>query len=301
MKRGGRLAARASTPSAKSRVAKQAVCCSSVASSSARNVESSPRLSAVLAAASARAGPRQPLRELEGRAWQVGRHDDLVHEADAQGLRGVDDLAGHHELRRLCQAHDPRQEKHPAERRHAAEVDPDLAEARALRGDPDVAGERDLAPGAHGRAVDGGDHGLVHRANVPGHALKGAVDHLADEGRRHGRQLLEERQVPARREGAVRARDHHGALTGVGGAWGVRRGLLEAVGQRRHGWDGQGIEGIGPVERERPDPSRLLDPHKVCHGVLLERGRGAENLRQPGYRGNARIAILSPPLSSGLG
>jgi hypothetical protein len=82
---------------------------------------------------------------------------------------------------------------------------------------------------------------------------------------------------------------------------GIRGGLLEAVGQRRHGWDRQGIEGIGPVERERPDPFRLLDAHKVCHGVLLERGRGAENLRQPGYRGNARIAILSLPQPSGLG
>jgi hypothetical protein len=126
------LTAKASTPSAKSRVAKQAVCCSSVASSSAGNVESSPRLSAVLAAASARGTARQPLRELEGRARKVGRHDGLVHETDAQGLRGVDDLAGHHELRRLGQAHDPRQEEHPAQRRHAAEVDPDLAEARAL-------------------------------------------------------------------------------------------------------------------------------------------------------------------------
>jgi hypothetical protein len=142
-------------------VAKQAVYCSSVASSSARNVESSPRLSAVVAAASARGTARQPLRELEGGARQVGRHDDLVHEADAQGLQGVDNLTGHHELRRLRQAHDPRQEERPAERRHAAEVDPDVAEARERRGDPEVAGDRDLAPGPHGRAVDGGDHTAI--------------------------------------------------------------------------------------------------------------------------------------------
>jgi len=38
-----------------------------------------------------------------------------------------------------------------------------------------------------------------------------------------------------------RARDHHSSHDGV------RGGLFEVVGQRRHGWDGQGIEGIGPV------------------------------------------------------
>ena len=103
---------------------------------------------------------------------------------------------------------------------------------RVLRGDPEIAGDCDLAPDAHGRAVDDGDHALVHRAYGPRHALKSAVDHLADAGRRHGRQLLEERQVTARREGAARARDHHSTHD-----W-TRGGLLEVVGQRRHGRDG---------------------------------------------------------------
>jgi hypothetical protein len=98
------------------------------------------------------------VRELDGAAERVV--GDLVDEADAQRLLGVDGAAGDDELHRLGEADDERQAD--GEAVAGDDVPPPLqrAEDRARRRDADVGEQRRLEPRGDGPAVHRGDHRL---------------------------------------------------------------------------------------------------------------------------------------------
>ena len=112
-----------------------------------------------------RRGAGDALAERDGLVEQrvVGHHP--LHQADALGLRGVDALAGEHHPLRPVPAHHRGPAQHPE-----AGHQPDRAlghrEARAVGGEHQVAGQRELAAAAERVAVDGGDdrqRALLHR------------------------------------------------------------------------------------------------------------------------------------------
>ena len=104
-----------------------------------------------------------------------------MHQTDSLGFSAVHHLAEHHACERGLRADDPAQ--HP--RVPAARVDADLqeagVEARPPRSEAQVTSEREVHPGTHGCAVDGGDGGqrrtgdakesFVDRAEAPGGGL----------------------------------------------------------------------------------------------------------------------------------
>ncbi len=104
--------------------------------------------------------------------------------------RGVDHLARVDELRRPAGADDPRQSLATAEPRDDSDVNLGLTELRAVRGDPDVAGEGEFAAATQGVSVDRRDDRLVatgHRVAEPpahlgegAHLQRGQPDHLLD-------------------------------------------------------------------------------------------------------------------------
>ena len=95
----------------------------------------------------------EPARHLRRRGRELVGRDDPVHDADALGRVGVDDLAEQRELLRLVQADQPGQQPRAAEVDRDAALHEDLAEARSFRREHDVARQREVAPGAHRDAV----------------------------------------------------------------------------------------------------------------------------------------------------
>ena len=84
---------------------------------------------------------------------------DAVDQAELEGLLGADRVADQVHLQRLVGAHQARQALGAAEAGDDAELDLGLAEDGRARGDPHVAGHRQLAAAAEGEAVDRGDRG----------------------------------------------------------------------------------------------------------------------------------------------
>jgi hypothetical protein len=91
----------------------------------------------------------------------AGKHH--VHQPDAERLRGVDQLAGQDQPHRLARTDHAREPLRAAAARDDPEVDLRLPQARGVRGDAQVAGQRQLAPAAEREAVDHRDHRLGAR------------------------------------------------------------------------------------------------------------------------------------------
>ncbi|KAJ8558709.1 hypothetical protein ON010_g8741 [Phytophthora cinnamomi] len=110
-------------------------------------------------------------RDLVGRLERlvqqlVGGHD-ARHEAVALGLLRVDHVAREDHLHGLGLAHGADQALRAAAAGDRAERDLGLAELGRVAGDDEVAEHGELAAAAQRVAVDGGDHGLGHRGDVP--------------------------------------------------------------------------------------------------------------------------------------
>src|SRR5580765_3481569 len=88
---------------------------------------------------------------------------DRIDEPDANRLVGADDPAGEDELLGDTKAADARESLRPAPTRKDSEVHLGLPELRARRGVTHVARERELAPAAERKPVDGRDRRLRHR------------------------------------------------------------------------------------------------------------------------------------------
>src|SRR5712691_12365937 len=92
---------------------------------------------------------------------QVGLGHDLVDQPDPMGLLGVDRLAGENELKRPALPDQPGQALGASIARHDSNLHFRLRELRGLGGQPDRARHRQLAAGAEGKAVHGGDDRLA--------------------------------------------------------------------------------------------------------------------------------------------
>src|SRR5260370_29945593 len=97
--------------------------------------------------------------------------DSVVHESDALRLRGADAVAGADQLQRLSFAQKSRHALRAAVAGDDAECDFWEAEVRFFGGDPDVAGQRDLASTTEREAVDRGDDRLRKSFDVRQHKL----------------------------------------------------------------------------------------------------------------------------------
>src|SRR5262249_16383630 len=96
---------------------------------------------------------------------------DAVDDAEAEGLRGLDEVGGPEQLQRLRWTDEPGQEVRVAIAGDEADLDVTGREPRVGGGDTDVAHEAHPHAGAHGEAVDHGDDGLVHRLQRLRHAM----------------------------------------------------------------------------------------------------------------------------------
>ena len=155
---GGRFSMNARTPSAKSSER-------NAASRSACSSASSAGSSGGISACSTRLLPRSDSGESaaisRGQRDRRARRasvDDLVDEAPAQRLAGVDRPRGQEQLARAGGADRVHEAAQPGVRVDDAEPRRRHPEPGARRADPQVAGERELQPAAERVAVQGRDH-----------------------------------------------------------------------------------------------------------------------------------------------
>jgi hypothetical protein len=104
-----------------------------------------------------------PGRDAVAGTEQLLAGGDLGHQPDPGGLGRVHVTAGEHDLKGAGGADGAGQQVAQAQLgRGQPVVDARRAEVGALRGDPDVAGERQAQAAADRGAVDRPDHRLVH-------------------------------------------------------------------------------------------------------------------------------------------
>ncbi len=138
--------------------------------------------------------------------------DDAVDQPPLKRLRGGDAFAEHRHLGGARHAHAGGHEQRGAPVGHQADVDEGKQEVGALRGDHEVAAERQRAADACGGAVDAGHHRQRQLADRVHDRVVALGQHLVDVGPALGGLLdAEVLQVGAGGEGASGARDHHGA------------------------------------------------------------------------------------------
>ena len=181
----------------------------------------------------------RPRRQLLGVVEQRVVVDAAPHEPDPLGLGAVEHLAEHHRRHHRLRPGDA--PKHP--RVAAARVQPELQEPGVelgpAGGEAHVAPERQVHPGADGRAVDGGQR----RQRAAGDAQEPLVD--VAEARAVGRPQVAE--VGAGAEGRRRPGDDERA---------DRLVTLDLVHRRRDVGDHRGGEGVallGVIERQGGD------------------------------------------------
>ena len=167
------------------------------------------------------AGPRrlgQPRCQGANFVHQRFRWHHAVDETDAQRLGGIDHVAEPAQLERLGEPDEPRQEVAAAPVRVQADAREGLAEAGLVRGDPQVARERQVEPRPGGDAV----HGRDRRHRQGRQPCHGSAPRLEQ-----GPQLLEARSpfleprhvvhVPAGAERTAGPGDHQHARSRIGG------------------------------------------------------------------------------------
>ena len=144
-----------------------------------------------------------------------GRGHDLVHEPDPLGLGRGQDAPGQDQLLGPRGPDDPRQPLRPAGARRDGQAHLGQAELRALRGDPDVAAQRQLEPAAERVALDRGDRRHRQRRQ-PGRDAGLQLVPRASAGAALGLELA---HVRAGREGplASPAHDDRADVAGIGG------------------------------------------------------------------------------------
>src|SRR6056297_1230005 len=175
--------------------------------------------------------------------------DDLADEADVGRLRGVDPLAEEDQALRRLVADEPREPLGAAPPRNDTQIDLGLPEHGALRGDPEVARQRQLAPAAEGVAVDGRDRRRRER-----------LDRVGDAVAQFGVRLrLRRRQFD--HVGDVRPRDERVvARAGQDQRSGARRlGLCERVLDGFERVDGERVQLVRAGDGERRDVAFRVD------------------------------------------
>ena len=113
-------------------------------------------------------------REGVGRRVELGVGQHAVHEAQRQRLRCADALGEHVDLLRARRADQPREEPAAAVVARRADLREAADEKRVVRGEAEVAGERQREAQAGGRAAQLGDRRLAHVVQQLGGAARDA-------------------------------------------------------------------------------------------------------------------------------
>ena len=185
---------------------------------------------------------------------------DLGDEPPLQRLRCGEPPAGREPLEGPRGTEQPAGEPRPAGVGHEADADERGNEARLVRGDPHVAGEREREPRAGRGAVDDGEHRLLEPADRQ-HLLVEPVTEALGDVARAGLKLL---QVLADAETAPGAGEHDRADRRVAS-------LLERGGERSLGGAVQRVQNVRSVERDREDRS-VAPALDFGHGGSLNAG-----------------------------
>ena len=193
--------------------------------------------------------------------------DDAIHEADALGFARVDDVGQEHELLGAVHADEPRQQPRAAEIDDEATLREDLAEARSVGRDDQVAAERKVATGAGRDAVHRRDRRLGQLVQP-----QRGPTHDSHPGQRRGgtatRVVRTVAEVRARAESVARAGDHEHAVFAILGHFVEERGEPEPHLARHRVLLGR------PVQRARHDTVGALDEQGVHRGEACRPGPG---------------------------
>src|SRR5215813_315023 len=219
--------------------------------------------------------------------------EDTVHEPEPRRLVGGEELRQKEQFLRLCGPDPPRELPGGAE----VAAEPDLreggAEAGTVGGEAQVTRERDAEAGARRRAVDRRDRHLRDRREEPGELvhLVLAID-VIFERPPCGARRAHRGDVASGTEGAPCPGHEHGADLGVGCTAPERGdgGVDHRV--------GEGVEAVGPVERQRGDSVVELEDeilrvrrlHRRPPYLVSGLGRSATILR---YSSSAKARSVS--------
>jgi len=158
----------------------------------------------------------QVLRHLQRGLRQVLVRHHAVDEPVALCRFRADELAQQQQLHRAPQAHHALQQVGAAELRRDPDACERQAKARLVRGDPQVACQRNGGTTAHRDAIDGRDHRLVQGLQQASQHVGAVADAVAPLLRGHIPPALERvLHVAARAERIAHARDHQHPHRGI--------------------------------------------------------------------------------------
>ena len=205
---------------------------------------------------------RRAFQDLARPAPRLGHQLRVRHhrgdEAEPVALLRADAAPGEHHAHRLLQGHHARQALQPARARREADARLGQREQRLVRGDDQVAGERDLETTTHRKAIHRRDHrlGEVIAVGEPGKALRRMLRALAGLRALLGVIL----QVVAGAERLVAgAGDDRDPQFRVGGE------RIEGVRQLLVGHRVQRVVHLGPVDGDGHQVTVALDPAVLAH------------------------------------
>jgi hypothetical protein len=185
----------------------------------------------------------------------VRRH--VGDEAELLSFLRTDAAAGQDHAHRLLQRDHARQALQATRERREPDARLGQREDRLVRGDDQIAGERDLESATHRHAIHGGDERLrkTEARRESGEAALGHAAHVAAGG-------LVLQIVPGRERAIARAGDDADPGVGVG---------LELVPDRRELTVRRRVERVhdlGPVDRHDPQAALPLDLAELRHASL---------------------------------
>jgi len=155
-----------------------------------------------------RRGGRDPAGEVVRDVEYVRVGDDAVDHPEPQRLLGIHEIAGHQQFHGLRRPHDTGEQPGAAVSGHQPDLDVALRQHRRLAGDPHVAQQGHVKPGAHRGTAHGRDDRLVDVFESERHAMDAVREHPLVR-HRCPLKLRKDRKVDSRAERIPGARDDH--------------------------------------------------------------------------------------------
>ena len=154
-------------------------------------------------------------------------------------------------------------------------------EETVLGGDGEIGGHQQAHAEAGAGAMHRGDHRLSQAAQAQDdgmHAVDETLEARAPLGRRQARELGEELDVAAGQEAVAGASHDDDAQRRIG--FDAVEGVRETVDHVTV----EGVQDLGPIERERRDGTLAGQEHGVVHGGLSHRDRRCRSISGPKRR-----------------